>query len=72
MVEDGHFADFAILFRLLHATRMPVTADSSVESLIEQYHRDALNSGSRIRDGLSRAVERSIIFRAARQNLWVN
>ncbi|MDD2600795.1 MAG: restriction endonuclease [Kiritimatiellae bacterium] len=61
MIEEGHFADFAILFRILHATRMPVAAEHAAESLIEQYHQDALDSGSRIRDGLSKAVERSII-----------
>ena len=61
MVEEGHFADFAVLFRILHATRMPVSQDDAAESLIEQYHQDALDSGSRIRDGLSKAVERSII-----------
>ena len=61
MVEEGHFADFAVLFRILHATRMPVSSDDAAESLIEQYHQDALDSGSRIRDGLSKAVERSII-----------
>ncbi|MCC5790151.1 MAG: hypothetical protein JJT75_10985, partial [Opitutales bacterium] len=51
------FTDFALLFRLLHASRMPVNQASSDESLIERYHQDALDSGSRIRDGLSRAVE---------------
>jgi hypothetical protein len=61
MIDEGHFADFAILFRLLHATRLPVNTDSAAESLIEQYHQDALDSGSRIRDGLSKAVERSIL-----------
>ncbi len=54
------FADFALLFRLLHASRMPVKRDAASESLIERYHQDALDSGSRIRDGLSNAVETCI------------
>ncbi len=58
---DGLFADFAILYRLLHATRLPVTSDAATESLIERYHQDSLDSGARIRDGLSRAVERAIL-----------
>jgi len=57
---DGLFADFAILFRLLHATRLPVTNDTAAESLIERYHQDSLDSGARIRDGLSKAVEQAI------------
>lgn len=57
---DGLFADFAILFRVLHASRLPVTNDTASESLIERYHQDSLDSGARIRDGLSKAVEQAI------------
>ena len=57
---DEHFADFVIMFRLLHASRMPQKMEQGAESLIEQYHQDALDSGSRIRNGLSQAVETSI------------
>ncbi len=57
---DGLFADFAVLFRLLHATRLPLTNDTAAESLIERYHQDSLDSGARIRDGLSTAVENAI------------
>ncbi len=60
MMDDEHFADFAIMFRLLHASRMPQKMEQGAESLIEQYHQDALDSGSRIRNGLSQAVETSI------------
>ncbi len=58
---DGLFADFAILYRLLHATRLPLTIDKSAESLIERYHQDSLDQGARIRKGLSNAVERAIL-----------
>ena len=61
MMEEEHYADFAIMFRLLHATRMPVKIDAGPESLIEKYHQDALDSGARIREGLSEAVEISIL-----------
>lgn len=57
---DGLFADFAILYRLLHVTRLPVTQEAAAESLIERYHQDSVDSGARIRDGLSRAVEQAI------------
>ncbi|HOC73368.1 MAG TPA: restriction endonuclease, partial [Candidatus Hydrogenedentes bacterium] len=58
---DGLFADFALLFRLLHATRMPATAEAAADSVIERYHQDSLESGERIRGGLSRAVEQAIL-----------
>ena len=60
MMEEEHYADFAIMFRLLHSSRMPAKMDLGAESLIEKYHQDALDSGSRIREGLSNAVEISI------------
>jgi len=60
MMEEEHFSDFAIMYRLIHASRMPVRQDGGAESLIEKYHQDALDSGSRIREGLSEAVENSI------------
>lgn len=58
---EGLFADFAAMYRLLHATRMPATTESAAESLIERYHQDSLDAGSRIRDGLSKAVEKAIL-----------
>jgi hypothetical protein len=57
---DGLFADFAVLYRLLHSSRLPASPDAAAESLIERYHQDSLDSGARIRDGLSRAVEQAI------------
>ena len=58
--SDGLFADFAVLYRLLHVTRLPATQEAAAESLIERYHQDSVDSGARIRDGLSRAVEEAI------------
>lgn len=58
--SDGLFADFAILYRLLHVSRLPVSSEAAAESLIERYHQDSLDSGARIRDGLSKAVEQAI------------
>ena len=57
---DGLFADFAVMYRLLHATRLPLSNEAAAESWIERYHQDSLDSGARIREGLSRAVEQAI------------
>ena len=57
---DGLFTDFAILYRLIHATRLPITNEDAAECWIERYHQDSLESGARIRDGLSKAVESAL------------
>jgi hypothetical protein len=58
---DGLFADFAVLYRLLHVTRLPASCEAPEESFIEKYHQDSLDSGARIREGLSSAVEKTIL-----------
>jgi methylase of polypeptide subunit release factors len=60
MMEDEHYADFALMFRLFHASRMPQAPEQGPDSLIETYHQDSLDSGARIREGLSEAVETAI------------
>jgi hypothetical protein len=58
---DELFADFAVLYRLLHVSRLPKSPATAADSLLESYHQDALESGARIRDGLSGAVKATIL-----------
>ncbi|MEQ9186978.1 MAG: hypothetical protein RLP15_04535 [Cryomorphaceae bacterium] len=60
MMEEGLYAEFALLFRTLHASRMPEKQDAGADSIIEFYHQEALASGTRIRERLSVAVEQSL------------
>ena len=60
MMEEELFADFALLYRVLHASRMPKEKSGGEESIIEFYHQESLASGTRIREKLSEAVESSI------------
>lgn len=60
IMEENLYAEFALLFRLLHASRMPQQIENGPESILEFYHVEALASGSRIRERLSKAVEISI------------
>jgi hypothetical protein len=60
MIEEELFADFAILFRVLHASRMPRQSGDGELAIIEQYHQDSLEAGGRIREKLSNAVEYAI------------
>jgi hypothetical protein len=60
MFEEELYADFSLLFRVLHATRMPEKIDGGSESVIEYFHQESMASGTRIREKLSEAVENSI------------
>lgn len=61
MMEEELYNEFAVLYRLLHASRMPAKPDEAEGSFIEFYHQESLASGNRIREKLSRAVEESIL-----------
>jgi hypothetical protein len=60
IMEDEVYADFAVLYRLLHRSRMPTRPEVADESIIEGYHQHALEQGARIRDELSGAVKAGI------------
>ncbi|MCF7805114.1 MAG: N-6 DNA methylase [Candidatus Marinimicrobia bacterium] len=60
MMEDELYTDFATMFRLIHASRMPIKPEESPESIIEAYHQDAIESGARIREKLREKVEVSL------------
>ncbi len=60
MLEEDLFSDFQLMYRLLHASRMPRDSRDPASSIIEKYHDESLLSGSRIREKLSEAVEQSI------------
>lgn len=60
IMEDSLYSEFALLYRLLHVTRLPSQIDHGPESILEFYHLEAISSGSRIRERLSMAVEVSI------------
>lgn len=60
IMDEGLYVEFALLYRALHASRMPVSIDQGADSILEFYHQEAIASGTRIRERLSIAVEQSI------------
>jgi hypothetical protein len=42
MMEEDLYSDFVILYRVLHASRMPKKVDAGAESIIEKYHQEGL------------------------------
>jgi hypothetical protein len=57
MMEEDQYGEFALLYRLLHQSRMPRDPGATGESILERYHQDSLEDGARIRAGLSTAVK---------------
>lgn len=61
LLDEDKYSEFTLLYRLLHASRFPKTKQETEESLLEKYYQDSIESGNRIRDGLSSAVKESLI-----------
>lgn len=60
MMEEDLYSDFVILYRVLHASRMPKKIDGGAESILEKYHQEGLEAGSAIRSKLGDAVKEAI------------
>lgn len=58
--SDGLFADFAVLYRLLHVSRLPQTINASTTCWLEYHHQDSIEQGSRIREGLRISVTEAL------------
>jgi hypothetical protein len=61
IMEEDLYSDFVILYRVLHASRMPAKMVGSAESIIEKYHQEGLEAGSTIRSKLGEAVKGAIL-----------
>jgi len=61
MLAGEKFSEFALLYRLLHRTRMPQGMDDAPRCLLERYHQQAIEAGGRVRDGLRDGVEQALL-----------
>jgi type I restriction-modification system DNA methylase subunit len=61
MLEEDKYSEFTLLYRLLHSTRFPRSKAEAEQSFLEQYYQDSIETGNRIRDGLSNAVKESLM-----------
>lgn len=61
MLDEDKYSEFTLLYRLLHASRFPRTKNEADQCLLEKYYQDSIESGNRIRDGLSQAVKESLL-----------
>lgn len=61
MLDEDKYSEFTLLYRLLHASRFPRTKAEADQALLEKYYQDSIETGNRIRDGLSLAVKESLL-----------
>jgi len=59
-MESEKFADFALLYRLVHRTRLPRGVEDVSECLLERYHSITIEQGGRVRDHLRDGVEEAL------------
>ena len=55
MLEEDKYTEFCLMFRLLHASRFRTSGDEPC--IMERWFNMSIESGNRIRNGLSRAVQ---------------
>ncbi len=60
MIEEDLYNEFALMYRLIHASRMPASQEETEESVIEHYHQESLAAGTRIRNKLRMAVKEAM------------
>ncbi len=60
IMDEDLYTDFAILYRLLHISRMPKSQSEVEKSVIEFYHQEAIESGARIRGKLRQRVKEAM------------
>lgn len=58
MVEEDKYTEFCLMYRLLHVSRFKVSQDKAC--IFEQWFNASIESGNRIRDGLSDAVQKAM------------
>lgn len=60
MLEGGVYADFALLYLLLHRTRLPGSGATGTGCWLERWRLDAASRGTRALDALREGVEAAI------------
>src|SRR5581483_3179577 len=59
MIGANLFSEFALLFRLLHASRFP-RGDDPRDCLLERYYQQGIEQGGRVREKLRDGVEQAL------------
>jgi len=60
MFEGEYFADFALLYRLLHRSRLPHADEKPEACFLERWYTQTVEQGGRVRERLRNGVEEAI------------
>lgn len=60
ILEEQRFHDFAVLYRLLHRTRLPRSVADARQRWLEKYYQHSLEQGGRVRERLRDGVEQCL------------
>ncbi|MBX2907858.1 MAG: hypothetical protein KF744_17565 [Taibaiella sp.] len=60
LMEEDRYSEFTVLYRLLHSSRFPRSRQEADQCLLESYYKESIETGNRIRNGLSKAVQQSL------------
>jgi hypothetical protein len=61
---EERFADFVLLYRLLHRTRLPAPPGAPETCLLERYYQTSIEQGGRVREHLREGVEQCLTLLA--------
>lgn len=60
MMTEELYHEFALMYRLIHISRMPETMETAEKAIIEGYHQESIATGARVRDKLRDSVKQSM------------
>jgi hypothetical protein len=61
LLDEDKYSEFTVLYRLIHSSRFPSKKEDASQAPIEEYYLESIETGNRIRDGLSLAVKESMV-----------
>lgn len=61
LLDEDKYSEFTVLYRLIHSSRFPIKKEETSNAPIEKYFLESIETGNRIRDGLSLAVKESMV-----------
>lgn len=61
MFEGERLSDFALLFRLVHRSRLPLGMEDAPNCWLEVYYQETLEQGGRVRERLRDGVEEALL-----------
>jgi hypothetical protein len=60
MMAGGLYSEFVLLYRLVHASRLPRGVGGAHECLLERYHQKGIEEGGRVREKLRDGVKKAL------------